>query len=180
MSSTASVNLNPSDSIGPGTGQLSQSTQESQSVLGPKSGAHVAAIILAAGMSKRMGSPKPLLPLGDKPMLAHVIDTLHASQSVSILVIVTGHAADQLQPILDQPGVISVHNPEYATGEMLSSIKVGLRALPADVEAVLIALCDQPMVREATVCGACGGVASTPATAFYCQDSMASEGIRLC
>ncbi len=111
----------------------------------------VAAIVLAGGLSRRMGSSKPLALLRGQPLLAHVLDRLEASKSVSPIVVVTGHLAEQLQPILSGRAVIVAHNVDYAEGEMLSSIKTGIRALPANVDAVLLALCDQPMVNPATI-----------------------------
>jgi molybdenum cofactor cytidylyltransferase len=111
---------------------------------------NVAAIVLAAGMSRRMGSPKALLSIDGKPMLACVLDTLSAG-GVSPIVVVTGAAAEQLRPILADRNVQAAHNPDYEQGEMLSSIKLGLLALPRNIDATLIALCDQPRVKSSTV-----------------------------
>src|SRR5688500_14611747 len=111
----------------------------------------IAAIVLAAGMSRRMGVPKPLLPMGVRSMLGRVLDRLVSSQAVSPIVVVTGAAADQLQPILSRYSAIIAHNPDYERGEMLSSIKTGLLALPRQIDAFLIVLCDQPMVQPSTI-----------------------------
>jgi molybdenum cofactor cytidylyltransferase len=111
----------------------------------------IAAIVLAAGMSSRMGSPKPLLPIRGQAMLERILQTLDASRAVSPILVVTGHAAEQLQPIITQHRADAVHNPQYADGEMLSSIKTGVQSLPADVEAAMIVLCDQPLVRADTI-----------------------------
>jgi molybdenum cofactor cytidylyltransferase len=111
----------------------------------------IAAIVLAAGMSSRMGSPKPLLPVGGRAMLERVLETLNTSRAVSPITVVTGHAAEQLEPIIAQQHASAVHNPDYAQGEMLSSIKTGLQSLPTSVEAAIIVLCDQPLVRADTI-----------------------------
>jgi molybdenum cofactor cytidylyltransferase len=111
---------------------------------------NVAAIVLAAGMSRRMGSPKALLPIDGKPMLACVLDMLDAAK-VSPIVVVTGAAAEQLRPVLEGRDVQVAHNPDYEQGEMLSSIKTGLLALPRNIDATLIVLCDQPGVKSSTI-----------------------------
>jgi molybdenum cofactor cytidylyltransferase len=111
----------------------------------------IAALVLAAGMSKRMGAFKPLLPLGGKPMIVHVLETLAAVERITSIAVVTGHEARRLgEALLDRP-VILIHNAAYASGEMLSSVQAGFGALPAKTEAVVLALGDQPAVRAETV-----------------------------
>src|SRR5688572_19624847 len=111
----------------------------------------IAAVVLAAGVSSRMGSPKPMLPFDGQPMLGRVLETLVASRSVEPIVVVTGAGADQLAPILKLHAAIEARNANYEQGEMLSSIKIGLASLPRDVEAAMIVLCDQPMIKPATI-----------------------------
>jgi molybdenum cofactor cytidylyltransferase len=117
----------------------------------------VAAIILAAGTSSRMGEArnKLLLPLRDRPVLAHVIETaLHAQTRPVILVL--GHLAnevkDQLHPYLAGQPVTIVENPDYEQG-MSTSMQAGLRALAEwqsgpqqRVDGVMFLLGDQPLV----------------------------------
>jgi molybdenum cofactor cytidylyltransferase len=110
----------------------------------------IAAIVLAAGKSQRMGSPKALLPIGGQPMLSRVLATIEQSQLQPIIV-VTGHDNEQLRPILARHRVSFAHNADYERGEMISSIKAGLRALAGNIEAAMIVLGDQPMVRAATI-----------------------------
>src|SRR5436305_5619949 len=80
-----------------------------------------AAIILAAGSSSRMGEGrhKLLLPLHDRPVLAHVLDATLASQARPILVVV-GHQADQVRlqiaDYAEHPDITVIENPEYLQG----------------------------------------------------------------
>src|SRR5689334_20001935 len=111
--------------------------------------ARVAAIVLAAGLSSRFGSFKPLAKLKGRTLIERVLDTLMASKAVEPIVVVTGHRAAEL--LLRLHSVTVTYNPDYANGEMLSSIKVGLRALHRDIDAAVLALCDQPMVEPRTI-----------------------------
>jgi molybdenum cofactor cytidylyltransferase len=110
-----------------------------------------AAIVLAAGMSQRMGRPKLLLPLGGKPLLARTLDTLFAAQQISPILVVTGHNAEELTPVLQGYNLASINNPHYAAGGMLSSVQAGARALPEDCEAFFLILGDQPLVQPQTL-----------------------------
>jgi xanthine dehydrogenase accessory factor len=104
----------------------------------------ISAVILAAGESRRMGSPKLLLPYIDKTIIETVIQTIIQSQ-VKHIIVVLGSEKDKIrEQILNYP-VIIAENPEYQNG-MLSSIQCGLRAVPDDTDAVMILLGDQPMV----------------------------------
>lgn len=107
--------------------------------------------MLAAGLARRMGQPKVLLPWVDGlPILDHILAQLSAA-GVADAVVVTGHAADTVRAIAARQGIAAVHNPDYATGEMLSSLKVGLRALPEKVTAALVVLGDQPRLQAGIV-----------------------------
>ena len=113
----------------------------------------MAAVVLAAGLSRRMGGqPKALLRLGPKPLLIHVIDAFRSAGGIDPIIVVTGHAADRVKEILQPLDVHVVHNEAYASGEMLSSVKRGVSAvLEQGAEAFFIALSDQPMVLPATI-----------------------------
>jgi molybdenum cofactor cytidylyltransferase len=112
----------------------------------------IAAIVLAAGMSRRMGSAKALLPLGDRTLVEHVIDAVQRSGVVARILVVTGCEADGIKASLSQfPGVEFVHNAHYETGEMLSSIQAGVRTLlTGDFDAFFVTLVDQPDVMPQT------------------------------
>jgi molybdenum cofactor cytidylyltransferase len=123
-------------------------------------GCRIAAVILAAGLSRRMGGePKALLTLGDKPLIVHVIDAFRSAGRIEPLMVVTGHAAPQIQHILEPFAVHVVHNEAYASGEMLSSVKSGVSAMlrenSAPVDAFFIALSDQPLIQPRTIAAMC-------------------------
>ena len=110
----------------------------------------ISAIILAAGQSKRMGQPKMLLPWGNITVIEHVITTfLHAG--IEDVIVVTGGAREQVENTINQYHIRKVHNNDYATGGMLSSIQCALRAMPDEARAALIGLGDQPQVQEKSV-----------------------------
>jgi molybdenum cofactor cytidylyltransferase len=104
----------------------------------------VAAIVLAAGKSSRMGQFKLLMPVDGAPMIARTVDALLAS-SVTDVIVVTGREAEGVQAALGERPVRLTHNPDYADG-LSASLKAGLAALPADADAFLVALGDMPKV----------------------------------
>lgn len=110
----------------------------------------ITAIILAAGESKRMGQPKMLLPWGNGTVLSHVLSVFTNSGLEEILV-VTGGAKEAVERSIAGLGVRVVYNGDFASGEMLSSIQCGIRALTRQTQGALIGLGDQPQVREGSV-----------------------------
>ncbi|MDO8787970.1 MAG: molybdopterin-binding/glycosyltransferase family 2 protein [Sulfuritalea sp.] len=108
-------------------------------------GRRVAALILAAGSSRRMGNGNKLLQeAGGVPLVRRVANAALASRCTSVLV-VTGFAAEEVQTCLAGLEVNFAHNPEYETG-MASSLRSGLAALPADVDAAVVLLADMPWI----------------------------------
>ncbi len=110
----------------------------------------VAVMVLAAGMSRRYaGENKLLLPFGRGTVISTVVTSV-AHSAARPIVIVTGHQATQVEEALGglSPFPIAfVHNPDYQTGEMLSSIKTGIRyLLPGSATAVMVVLGDQPLI----------------------------------
>ncbi len=114
----------------------------------------IAAIILAAGKSMRMGRPKMLLPWGNVTVLEQVIQAIQRTGIQDILV-VTGSARDEVERIAAQYKVRTTYNENFESEEMLASIQCGLRAQQAGVEASLICLGDQPQVEEGSVRSVC-------------------------
>lgn len=104
------------------------------------------AIILAAGLSSRMVENKVLLPWRDgRPIVRHIAAKFVRVCAGNVLV-VTGRDAELVRAALADLDVRCIHNPEFATGEMLSSVKVGLRALPAGLAGCFIQPADMPCV----------------------------------
>ena len=115
----------------------------------PKS--RVGAVVLAAGLARRMGQPKVLLAWeAGSTILDHILKQLQAA-GVEDVVVVTGHEAYKVREIAAQHNVTTIHNPDYAMGEMLSSLKIGLRAMPDNVTATLVVLGDQPRIQPEIV-----------------------------
>ncbi|MBN2115228.1 MAG: nucleotidyltransferase family protein [Anaerolineales bacterium] len=110
----------------------------------------ISAIILAAGMSRRMGQPKMLLPWGRLTVIEYVITTFLSAGAEDILVI-TGGARDQVEERIAPYPVRGIYNKDYANEEMLSSLQCGLRAMSDQVQGTLIGLGDQPQVQEGIV-----------------------------
>lgn len=114
-------------------------------------GDSVAALVLAAGMSTRMGQAKMVLPWGNTTIIGQVIRVLKSSGLVKI-VVVTGAGRQQVVEVLENTDVEIVHNPMYSNGEMLHSFQLGLSRLSSQLDAVLVALGDQPLIRSEVVC----------------------------
>ena len=108
-----------------------------------------AAILLAAGQSRRMGAFKALLPFGDKTVIECCLDYLQEG-GVETIVVVLGHRADEVREKLAGRSVILALNPDPES-EMGASIAAGVRALPESSEATLIALVDHPAVPASVV-----------------------------
>ena len=105
-------------------------------------------IMLAAGESRRMGYPKPLLRIGRQTFIEHIAGTMLAV--VPRLVIVLGAHSDRVRAAIPHDARITiVENPNYARGQ-LSSLKVGLSAIQSHAAGALVHLGDHPMVRAET------------------------------
>lgn len=121
----------------------------------------ISAIILAAGQSRRMGQPKMLLPWGNLTIVEHVV-RIFLDAGLRDVLVVTGGAREQVEDILASYPVRQVPNPDYASGEMLSSLQCGLSAMRKDAQATLIGLGDQPQVQESTVRLICEAYRESP------------------
>jgi molybdenum cofactor cytidylyltransferase len=111
-------------------------------------GAPFEAILLAAGESRRMGYPKPLLKLGSRTF----IEILAAAmlQSVARLIVVVGAHRDAVRGAIPaDPRILVIENPDFFKGQ-LSSIKAALPQVGAEAAGALIHLADHPMVRAET------------------------------
>ncbi len=111
---------------------------------------NLAAIVLAAGESKRMaGRHKLLLPLAGKTMIAWTVEAILAA-GLDDVIVVLGHEAAAVQKTLNKKPVRFALNPNYRRG-MASSIQAGLAALAPQTQIIMIALADQPLVTAAEI-----------------------------
>jgi molybdenum cofactor cytidylyltransferase len=115
----------------------------------------VSAVVLAAGMSTRMGRNKLLLRFRDKPLIVHAVDTLLAAKVDEVNVVV-GHESekvwDQLEAYVSQVSnraqggrVRLVENPDYRDG-LSTSVRTGVQAVSSEAKAIMIYLADQPLL----------------------------------
>lgn len=106
----------------------------------------IAAVVLAAGSSSRMGEPKPLVRVGDRPLLTWVLEAVRGSR-VSEVVVVLGDAADRIRAEVPLAAVRVVENPSYREG-MSSSLRTGISSLSDFADAFFVVLADAPFVRS--------------------------------
>ena len=111
----------------------------------------ICGLVLAAGLSRRMGEFKPLLPFRGKTLIENTIDSILSSGAHQV-VVVTGHRADELEAVLGEKyegRVILTRNHEFATTDMLHSIQIGCKAMP-ECDAFFLLPGDMPVVEPAT------------------------------
>jgi len=109
----------------------------------------IAAVVLAAGSSTRMGRPKQTLAVHGKPMLQKVLDTLRESK-VDAVVVVLGSRAREVERSLKLSYETVIVNPDFAEG-MSGSIRTGLAEVEREADAVMVVLGDQPLVAATTI-----------------------------
>lgn len=107
----------------------------------------IAAIVLAAGKSERMGQPKALLTYRGVTFLDRILLAIENSE-ISETIVVVGHNREEIASQV-RLGVV-VSNPDYESG-MVTSLKVGIRALPDEASGAAIFLVDHPMIDEKTI-----------------------------
>jgi len=110
----------------------------------------IAALVLAAGRSTRMGGPNKLLAeISGRPLVRIAVDEALASRA-SLVVVVTGHQRERIETALQGLKIRIVHNPDFAEG-LSTSLRAGLNALPSDVDGVVVLLADMPQVDAALI-----------------------------
>jgi molybdenum cofactor cytidylyltransferase len=110
------------------------------------------AVILAAGASTRMGTPKQLLELEGKPLVVRAVEAALASPAWPVVVVLGAHE-EQIRPALARLPVLIAENAAWSEG-MASSIRTGVMTLgqfSRAIDAVVIALCDQPAFSAAVI-----------------------------
>jgi molybdenum cofactor cytidylyltransferase len=109
----------------------------------------IAAVILAAGASSRMGRPKQLLDWGGRPLARAAAETALAARLAPIVAVVGAARAEVEAALADLPLQV-VANPDYAAGQS-TSLRAGIAALDPDADAVVVLLGDQPFVTAAII-----------------------------
>jgi molybdenum cofactor cytidylyltransferase len=110
------------------------------------------AVILAAGASTRMGTPKQLIEIEGKPLLVRAVEAALASPAWPVIVVLGAHA-EKIRPVLARLPVIIAENPAWAEG-MAASLRAGvstLRQFSRALDGALVALCDQPAFSTAII-----------------------------
>lgn len=105
---------------------------------------HIAAIVLAAGGSTRMGQPKLLLPWQGEALIRWPVKTA-LKANLSPVIVVTGAYASEITTVLQDLAVNIVHNADWKAGQS-TSVRCGILSLPEETEAVVILLGDQPQL----------------------------------
>ncbi|MBI5118194.1 nucleotidyltransferase family protein [Candidatus Poribacteria bacterium] len=135
----------------------------------------VSAILLAAGSSKRMGKPKQLLPLGERPVIVHCLETIRGAGIDDIVVVVGSNSdeilqaieaftpitvrnripeSDRFAPTFDfRPSTIRVVQNETPEADMCESVRVGLKKINPASPGIFICLADHPLVKAETFMG---------------------------
>jgi len=115
-----------------------------------KTGRNIAALVLAAGRSSRMGGPNKLLEkIAGRPLVRIVVEAALASRARPVFV-VTGHQREQVEATLAGLPVKFLHNPHFAEG-LGTSLRTGIAALPAQADGVIVCLGDMPQVDAALI-----------------------------
>ena len=105
----------------------------------------VSAILLAAGRSQRMGTPKPLLPIQGRPAVIRCLESLRDSGVADIVLVVSPEGGDIVKAASGFAVRVAVN--EQPGSDMAASVKAGLVSIDRDATGVLICLCDHPLVR---------------------------------
>jgi len=116
----------------------------------PEKGRRIAALVLAAGRSTRMGAINKLIAeIGGKPLVRIAVEQALASRADPVIV-VTGHEREKVETALKDLPVRFAHNPDYAEG-LGSSLKAGIAAVPEDADGAIVCLGDMPQVNSALI-----------------------------
>lgn len=108
------------------------------------------AVIAAAGMSSRMNDFKPMLKVGSITITRRIISTLQQT-GIDPVVLITGNQAETLEKHVSHMGVICLRNAEYATGQMLDSVKIGMSYLQNQCDRILFTPVDIPLFTSNTI-----------------------------
>lgn len=114
------------------------------SAVQPKAEGRVIGVLLAAGGSSRLGTPKQLLPFAGKTLVEHALNILLQAPVDEVIVVLGAHA-DEIAPLVQKPRVRVVVNPRWEQGQS-TSLHAALDALPPDCAAMVFVPCDMPWI----------------------------------
>ena len=109
-----------------------------------------AALIVAAGMSSRMGDFKPMLNIGSISIAKRIVANFHQA-GISRIVVITGYKAETLEHHLSNEGLIFLRNENYAETDMVDSARIGLAYLQDKCDRILFTPVDIPLFTSDTV-----------------------------
>ena len=112
-------------------------------------GSNVSAILLAAGLSQRMGTKKQLLPVQGLPVIVRCLESLRDSQVADVVIVVNPEGGDIVSATREFPVKVAVN--ELPGSDMAASVKAGMVRIDDEATGVLICLCDHPLVRTETL-----------------------------
>ncbi len=110
---------------------------------------NVSAILLAAGLSQRMGTPKQLLPIQGRPAVARCLESLRDSHVADVVIVVNPEGGDIVEAAKEFHARVAVN--EIAGSDMAASVRAGMVCIDSMSTGVLICLCDHPLVRPDTI-----------------------------
>jgi CTP:molybdopterin cytidylyltransferase MocA len=108
-------------------------------------GTTIGGLVLAAGEARRFGSPKQLADHRGRPLLEHALAAMAAATALGPRVVVLGAGAASILATVDLHGALPVLCPGWAEGQA-ASLRAGVAALRADVDAIVVTLGDQPQI----------------------------------
>lgn len=115
----------------------------------PKSGPKIGAVVLAAGLSRRMGANKLTAEIDGKPMVRHAVEAALAG-GLDPVVVVTGHQPEAVAKALAGLDIVLVHNGDYEKG-LSTSLRRGIKAMPPDCAGAMVLLGDMPAITPALI-----------------------------
>ena len=112
---------------------------------------NLGAVIVAAGMSSRMGEFKALKEISGKPIILHMIEKFK-EVGVSQIIVVTGNCSEQLEAVLqEEKGITAIKNEHFAHSDMFASAKLGMKAIKGKCERFFFTLVDSPAFSTQTL-----------------------------
>jgi molybdenum cofactor cytidylyltransferase len=138
----------------------------------------IGAVVLAAGAGARLGGrPKALLELGGVPLILRQLVALSGA-GVDEVVVVTGHHAEVIEAAVRAFPITLAHNPSPDDGQP-TSVRIGLQALSPKLDAVIVALADQPMIGEQDITALIGAFKKRGDASMVVPRVLSEDGERL-